>query len=297
MTSSILNRRSGWVTSDRRSCLYRESPQRTAKRICLGTAYSLAKNGPHNLIPYWRRWMAECIHPRRELPDPKQPFDRDGRAGLVYDLSVPILTEAYRRGLHIGGHVGTLAWISPPQRCVQFLDEFRMSKRLRRLMRKGQYRVTFDRDFEGVIEACAAPRRRRWHVTWITPRIVRAFAALYDARHLHSFEVWNESGALVGGGFGVTVGRVFFGESMFSREDHVSKLGAYLLHWHLKHWGYVLCDARTPSPTVLDMGARVIPRATFLNCLAEHAYAGGKAGRWRTEADLKVVADWQPGAT
>ncbi len=133
-------------------------------------------------------------------------------------------------------------------------------------------------------------------MTWISPRIIRAFAALHERRHLHSFEVWNASGALVGGGFGVALGKVFFGESMFSREDHVSKLGAYLLHWHLAHWGYVLSDARIASPTVLDMGARLIPRAEFLRYLSKNAYTGGKAGRWTTEADLKVVADWQPGA-
>ena len=112
---------------------------------------------------------------------------------------------------------------------------------------------------------------------------------------MHSIEVWNAEGALVGGGFGIAFGRVFFGESMFSREDHTSKLAAYVLHWHLEKWGYLLSDARTPSPTMLDMGCRMIPRAAFIDCLAENAYAGGKAGRWKIEAGLKEVADWQPG--
>jgi Leu/Phe-tRNA-protein transferase len=240
--------------------------------------------------------LAECVHPQRELPDPEQPFDGDGRVGLVYDLSVPTITEAYRRGLYIGGHFGTLAWMSPPQRCVQFLNEFHMSKRLRALMRKGKYTVTFDRDFEAVIKACGDRRDGRWHLTWITPRIMRAFAALYDEGFLHSFEVWNATGALVGGGFGVALGRVFFGESLFSREDHVSKLAVYVLYWHLTHWGYVIGDAKTPSPTMLDMGSRSISRTEFIGCLAENAGSGGKAGRWNIEADLKAVADWQPGA-
>ncbi len=160
MAASALNGRSEAITTDRRPSAYRESPVQTAKRVCLGTAYSLSKNGPRNLMPYWRRCLVECIHPQPELPDPEQPFDRDARVGLVHDLSVPTLTKAYRRGLFIGGHFGKFAWISPPRRCVQFLDEFRMSKRLRRLMRRGQYSVTFDRDFEGVIKGLRQPPRR-----------------------------------------------------------------------------------------------------------------------------------------
>lgn len=208
----------------------------------------------------------------------------------------PTLMAAYGRGLYIGGHFGTLAWLSPPQRCVQFLDEFRISKRLRRIMRKGLYTITFDRDFQGVIKACAGRREGRWHLTWITPHIMRAFAAMHEEGYLHSIEVWNQAGALVGGGFGIGLGRVFFGESMFCREDHTSKLAAYVLHWHLERWGYVFSDAKTPSPPMLEMGCRMIPRAEFIRCLARHAHSGGKAGRWTVEADLKTVADWQPGA-
>ena len=296
MTTTELNSITGFHTTGRQSFPFQELPWRTVMRVGLGSAYSLRKNGPRNMLPYWRRWLAECVQPRTALPDPQQPFDGGARVGLVYDLSVPTLTEAYRRGMFLGGQFGTLAWLSPPQRCVQFLDEFRMSKRLRRVMRKDQYHVTFDRNFEGVIEACAARREGRLPVTWITPRIMRAFAALYDQRLLHSFEVWNNWGKLVGGGFGVALGKVFFGELMFSREDHVSKFGVYLLFWHLSHWGYVLSDARTPSPTMLDMGARLIPRAEFIDRLAENAYADDKPSRWTPEVDLKVVADWQPGA-
>jgi leucyl/phenylalanyl-tRNA--protein transferase len=295
MTATEFHSLADSAAADRQSFLYRESFLRTVKRYGLGTAYSLRKNGLRNLTPYWRRWLVECVHPQRELPDPHQPFDGNARVGLVYDLSVPTLTEAYRRGMFVGGHFGTLAWLSPPQRCVQFLDEFRMSKRLRRLMRKGQYSVTFDRDFEGVIKACAGRRPGRWHVTWITPRIMRAFADLYDAGFAHSIEVWNAEGELVGGGFGVGLGRIFFGESLFSREDHTSKLAAYALHWHLERWGYVLSDARTASPTMLDMGCRLIPRAEFIHCLAKNVRSGGKPGRWNIEADLNTVADWQPG--
>jgi leucyl/phenylalanyl-tRNA--protein transferase len=294
MTVTELHGLANCPASEQNSSLNQQSFSHTLMRYGMATAYTLAKNGPRNLMPYWRQWLVECFRPQRELPNPESPFDGHARVGLVYDLSVPTLMEAYRRGMYLGGQIGTLAWMSPPQRCVQFLNEFRMSKRLRRLMRKGQYTVTFDHDFERVLKACAGRRQGRWHVTWITPRIMRAFTALHDKNFAHSVEVWNSAGELVGGGFGVALGRVFFGESLFSREDHTSKFAAYLLHWHLDHWGYVLTDARTPSPTMMDMGCRMISRTEFIRCVAENSRSGGKPGRWAIEADLEKVADWQP---
>ena len=279
-----------------RDKLLHETPFETLERVTLGIAYTLNVHGVRGLTSYWRRWLSECIVPQRALPDPECPFDDHARVGLVHDLSVPTLVTAYERGLYTAGHCGTLAWMSPPERCVLFLDEFHMAKRLRRLMRQDHYTVTFDRDFEGVIKACAGRRQGRWHVTWITPRIMRAYAALYDEGHVHSFEVWNTMGALVGGGYGVALGRIFFTESQFSHEDNTSKLGFSVLNWHLARWGYVLNDGKNPTPTILDMGFRSIPRTEFLRRLAENAGSGGKPGHWQVEVDPKLVADWQPSA-
>jgi leucyl/phenylalanyl-tRNA--protein transferase len=161
-------------------------------------------------------------------------------------------------------------------------------------MRQGCYSVSFDRDFEGVIKACAGRREGRWHITWITPRIMRAYAELFDAGHGHSFEVWNQAGALVGGGYGVALGKIFFTESQFSHEPNTSKLGFSVLNWHLAKWGFVLNDGKYPTPTIVDMGFREIPRAEFLRHLAEGASAAGKPGRWQVEAGPETVADWQP---
>jgi leucyl/phenylalanyl-tRNA--protein transferase len=283
------------AAAEQRSSQFQESLLQTATRCGLSAAYSLRKNGPSHLLPYWRRWLVECILPRRELPVPERTFDSDGRVGLVYDLSTPTLTAAYQRGLYTAGHFGTLAWMSPPQRCVLYLNEFHMAKRLRQFMRQGHYAVTFDRDFEGVIKACAGRRQGRWHVTWITPRIMRAYAALRDEGSVHSFEVWNSKGELVGGGYGVALGRIFFTESQFSHEDNTSKLGFSVLNWHLARWGYVLNDGKKPTPTILNMGFRSIPRTEFLGCLADNVRSGGKVGRWEIEADPLTVAKWQPG--
>jgi leucyl/phenylalanyl-tRNA---protein transferase len=280
-----------------RDALFRETTLETLERVTLGIAWAIKSNGVRGLTSYWQRWLSECVVPQRAIPDPERPFDGQARVGLVHDLSVPTLVSAYKSGLFTAGHCGTLAWMSPPERCVLFFDELHMAKRLRRLLRQGRYTVTFDRDFESVIKACAGRRQGRWHVTWITPRIMRAYAALHDKGYVHSFEVWNAAGALVGGGYGVALGRIFFTESQFFLEDNASKLGFSVLNWHLARWGYVLNDGKNPTPTILDMGFRLVLRTEFLRCLAENTGSGGKAGRWKVETDLKSVADWQPSAT
>jgi leucyl/phenylalanyl-tRNA--protein transferase len=215
---------------------------------------------------------------------------------MVHDLSVHTLLEAYRKGLFAFGHFGPLKWLSLDERCVLFCDEFHISKTVRRLLRQQRYRVTFDADFEGVIKACAGRRPGKWHVTWITPRVMRAFAAMQDAGHVHSFEVWNKDGELVGGGYGVALNGVFFIESQFSRESHTSKFGFSVLNWHLAKWGFVLNDNKWATPTTTQMGFRMIPRAEFLAHLARTTHNGGPAGRWQVETDTKTVADWRPGA-
>jgi leucyl/phenylalanyl-tRNA--protein transferase len=206
------------------------------------------------------------------------------------------LLAAYRRGLYPLAHVAPLKWWSPPQRSVLFFEKLHVAKRLRRQMRQGHYTVTFDRDFEGVIAACAGHRAGRWHLTWITPRVMRAYAELFDAGHAHSFEVWNERGELAGGGYGVAVGGAFMTESQFSREPNTSKIGFTVLNWHLAHWGFAFNDGKLMTPTCHDMGFREIPRREFLARLGEAIRQPGKSGRWQVEADMAAVADWQPGA-
>src|SRR4030067_323033 len=181
-------------------------------------------------------------------------------------------------------HCGPPKWLSPPERCVRFFENFHMSKRLKRLMRQGRYTVTFDQDFEGVIKACAGNRGKRFHPTWITPHIMRAYAALFDAGYVHSFEVWTAEGKLGGGGYGVALGRVFSTESPFSHEPNTSKIGFSVLNWHLAHWGYVLNDRKGATPTILELGFRSIPRAEFLRLLAEYGGDGGRHGIWSVEA-------------
>lgn len=229
-------------------------------------------------------------------PTPSAAFDSPpGLVGIVHDSSVPTLLTAYRRGLYPFAHIAPLKWWSPPQRSVLVFNELHMAKRLRRQMRQGNYTVTLDRDFEAVIAACAGHREGRWHLTWITPRTMHAYAELFDAGYAHSFEVWNERGELAGGGYGVAIGRVFITESQFSREPNTSKMGFAALNWHLAHWGFAFNDGKLMTPTCHDMGFSEIPRDEYLRRLARAEHQPDRLGRWQVESELKAaVADWQP---
>ena len=277
-----------------RAGMFRETPLETLERVFLGIAWALRPTHAGMLLPFVGLWIKTFVSHDHRLPAPDRNVQTDGTVGIVNDLSVPTLVKAYSHGLFTSGHFGALSWTSPSERCVLFFKDMHISKHPRRLMRQGRYTVTFDRNFEGVIKACAGRRQGRWHLTWIAPRIMRAYAALFDAGHAHSFEVWNKDGALVGGGYGVSVGRIFFTESQFSLEDHTSKIGFAVLNWHLNQWGYILNDGKNTTPTLVDMGFRAIPRAEFLQHLTTGTPGDGKAGRWQVESDTRQVADSQP---
>jgi leucyl/phenylalanyl-tRNA---protein transferase len=282
---------------DRRTALFRESAADMAARWALGLAWAMVPSRIRGVPNLLRLCARELLAPDYAVPDPERAFNQPpGLAGIVHDLSVPTLLSAYRRGLYPFAHVGPLKWWSPPRRSLLFFDELHIAKRLRRLMRQDQYTVTFDRDFEAVITACASQRAGRWPLTWITPKIMRAYAELFDAGHAHSFEVWNARGELAGGGYGVAVGGAFMTESQFSREPNTSKIGFTVLNWHLARWGFVFNDGKLMTPTCRDMGFREIPRSDYLFRLELVARRPDKIGRWQAETDVKTVADWQPDA-
>lgn len=282
----------------RREILFRETTPARLRRMSLGAAYAL-KPGRLATLPALAHMMAvEYFSAAGTLPDPRTPYEnRLGLCGIARDLSVPVLLDAYRRGLFPGGHVAPIKWFSPPERCVLFFRDMKIEKSVRRLLRKGKYRVTFDRDFDGVIKACAEGRRGKWNVTWITPQIMRAYAALHDAGHAHSYEVWNEAGELAGGGYGVAIGGAFFGESQFSRENNTSKLAQAVLSWHLAQWGFHFDDSKWSSPTLTNMGFRPLPREEFGARLRFALRATGKIGPWEVETDPVNIADWLPQET
>jgi len=276
----------------RRAALFRESPLATVERWATALIWNLMPKRIAGMPNMLSLCLREILAPDYALPDPEQALDNPpGLAGIAHEFSAATILAAYRRGLYPLAHAGPMKWWSPPQRSILLFHERHIARRLRRHLRQGRYSVTFDRDFEGVIVNCAR-RRARLNLTWITPRVMHAYAALFDAGHAHSFEVWNERGALVGGGYGLAVGGAFATESQFSREPNASKIGFTVLNFHLARWGFAFNDGKVMTPTCRDMGFRDIPRREFLARLAEAVRLSGRKGPWQVEADTRAVADW-----
>ncbi len=277
----------------RRAALFRESPPQTLGRWGLGLAWSLMPRRIGGVPNVLRLCFDELLAPDYALPDPERAFDRPpGLAGIVHELSLPTLLAAYRRGLYPLAHVGPLKWWSPPQRSLLFFNDFHMSNNLRRLMRQHRYTVTFDRDFDGVIAGCAGRRDGRWHLTWITPRIMRVYGEAFDAGYAHSFEVWDADGKLVAGGYGVAIGAAFTFESQFTREPNASKVGMSVLNWHLDKWEFRFNDGKLIGPLWRSVGFREVPRSQFLARLAEAVQIPHRSGRWQVETDIDTVSRW-----
>lgn len=196
------------------------------------------------------------------------------------DLSADRLIEAYRHGCFPWFQEGQpILWWSPDPRTVLFPEELHVSRSLAKVMRQAHYQVTFDQDFAAVIKACAAPRLYA-DGTWITDSMQAAYLELHRRGHAHSVEVWS-NGELVGGLYGLAMGQLFFGESMFSRADNASKVGFATLVERLVAWGFVLIDCQVPTDYLHSFGAREIARTTFADYLRQHL-------------DQPTIADWLP---
>jgi leucyl/phenylalanyl-tRNA--protein transferase len=263
-----------------------ETPLAVAKRWVFGTAYALQPQRVAKL-PSLLLWTAlDLARGRTLIPDQNRTKSQpDTFGGVVRDLTPETFLAALRLGFFPWAHCGPLKWWTRSKRAVLFFPELHVSRRLKRLMASGRYRVAFDTAFDEVLLRCAAPRAYNWHsLTWLTPRFMQLFSELHRQGHAHSFEVWDADGKLVGGGFGVAVGRVFVGESMFSLEADASKVAAAALYSHLEKWGFALVDARDMTPVLEKTGFREIPRTEYERLLREHAFVPGRPGPWSVEA-------------
>lgn len=202
------------------------------------------------------------------------------------DLRAERLIAAYRHGCFPWYQEGQpLLWWSPDPRTVLFPGELHVSRSLRKVIRQGRYRVSMDQAFQSVIQACAAPRDYA-DGTWITTPMQHAYIDLHQRGLAHSVEVWQDE-QLVGGLYGLAMGKLFFGESMFSRADNASKVGFVTLVERLKAWGFELIDCQMPTQHLHSLGARAITRAEFAGYL-QRFLDHPPGGEWRT---LSVRAD------
>ncbi|MFD1216645.1 leucyl/phenylalanyl-tRNA--protein transferase [Microbulbifer celer] len=203
-----------------------------------------------------------------EFPDTSRALaDPDGLLAVGGDLTPEWLLAAYRRGIFPWfSDDQPVLWWSPDPRCVVIPTELPVSRSLRKRIRRGTYSVTCDRAFEAVIDACAAPRADG-PGTWITDEMREAYITMHALGFAHSVEVWQDD-VLVGGLYGLAIGRVFFGESMFHRATDASKVAFVHLVRQLADWGCELVDCQVSNPHLLSLGAIEISRSEFERRLA-----------------------------
>lgn len=209
--------------------------------------------------------------------------DPNGLLAVGGDLTSPWLLSAYRNGVFpwYDDDRGPILWWSPDPRAVLFPAEVKVSRRLARTLRNGPFTVTFDRAFNQVVRSCAAPRSGA-SGTWITARMQRAYQRLHRSGFAHSCEVWQNE-ALVGGLYGVSLGAMFFGESMFFRANDASKVALVTLMRAIDRWGFSLLDCQVMNPHLESLGAREIRRDAFLDLLNHSLEQPTRRGPWNAD--------------
>lgn len=216
--------------------------------------------------------------------DPFPPLERalknpNGLLAAGGDLSLERLLEAYRRGVfpwYSGAE--PILWWSPDPRMVLYCDDLKVSRSLAKNARNKGYEVRIDTVFEQVLKNCAAPRHGEAG-TWLGSAMRKAYLALHRAGYAHAFETWRD-GDLVGGLYGVALGRMFYGESMFSLATDASKVALVALVGELKTRGFPLIDCQMSTPLLASLGGREIPRRSFLRELAALVDYAEPPGKW-----------------
>lgn len=222
--------------------------------------------------------------PSSVFPDPEQCHHPDGLLAWGGDLSPVRLMGAYREGIFPWYEPGSpILWWSPDPRAVFVPYRHSLPRRLLRTLRHSGWRVTVDGDFNAVISACAETREAR-EGTWITPAMKAAYLDLHLLGMAHSIEVWFEED-LVGGLYGVSLGRVFFAESKFHRRTDASKIALAYLMALMKRWSFLLVDCQIPNPHLMRMGAEMMPRHVFRQAIrsglaTDPTHPHQQPGRW-----------------
>jgi leucyl/phenylalanyl-tRNA---protein transferase len=224
------------------------------------------------------RLVDEPIFPPPDYADPS------GLLAVGGDLSNERLLEAYRLGIFPWySEDQPILWWSPDPRLILELRDFKISRSLRKTLKKGVFQVTFDHAFEAVIRACALVPREAQNGTWITDEMREAYVNLHGLGYAHSVESWFE-GKLAGGLYGVSLGKCFFGESMFHLKTDASKVALATLVEKLKSWDFHFIDSQMTTEHMLRLGAKELPRRIFLRRLQSALRYPTKRWRWRIDS-------------
>ena len=241
----------------------------------------------NNPGPYW----LDSHTPAHLFPDVELALEEpDGLLAVGGDLSPDRLLSAYSQGIFPWYSEGQpILWWSPNPRSVLYPAQLKISRSLRKRLRKQEYGISLDEDFAGVIRACAAPRPNQ-QGTWITLDMQEAYNRLHLQGYAHSVEAWYQ-GELVGGLYGIALGKVFFGESMFSRRTDASKVAFVHLVRQLQRWGYQLIDCQVSSEHLSSLGAVEIPRRDFSRQLETLVMHHGHPNPWQLEPASVLLSD------
>lgn len=229
-------------------------------------------------------------HPIR-FPPPETALDEpNGLVAAGGALTTDWLLAAYRRGIFpwFNDDREPILWWSPDPRAVLLPGALIVHRSLAKRIRNGGFRLSFDTAFAEVVAGCAAPRPARdggVSSTWITPAMQRAYLALHEAGYAHSVEVW-DGNELAGGLYGVSLGGLFFGESMFTRARDASKIALYVLARQVERWSFELIDCQVMNPHLGRLGVREMRRARFLDYVRRTDMTRTRRGHWQLDADL-----------
>jgi len=241
-----------------------------------------------------RLYWLDPNQPDGEFPDPSLALDEpNGLLAMGGDLSPQRLRLAYANGIFPWYNPDeSILWWCPDPRTVLPTDGVHISRRFKRTLAKHDYAVTLDQDFEGVITACAGERRGN-PGTWLGPEMRAAYTRLHLEGDAHSIEVWRH-GTLIGGLYGVALGRLFFGESMFSHERDASKIAIVWLARQLRAWGFPIIDGQVGSGHLYRMGAVDLPRQQFLEIIRATQHQPNRQLPWQFDIDVPHSTDHVP---
>ena len=201
-----------------------------------------------------------------KFPSPQSATNK-GVVAVGGDLNPLRILEAYKNGIFPWFNDDeNLMWWSPDPRMILFPEKIKISKSFKSFLKKKEYRVSFNENFEDVIESCSNIKRVNQKGTWITNGLKQSFIKLHQMGYAHSVEVW-QNGVIIGGLYGLDLGNIFCGESMFSIKSNASKVGLYFLCQELKHNNYRFIDCQVPSQHLRTLGAVEISRDNFLKKL------------------------------
>ena len=216
------------------------------------------------------------------FPDPETALDDpNGLLATGGDLSIDRLKFAYQHGIFpwFNSDEEAILWWCPDPRAILYPTELKIHRSMRKFIRATTLRITFDTAFEAVVQACQQPRKKQMG-TWITSSMKAAYTELHAAGFAHSVEVWDGE-TLVGGLYGTSFGKMFFGESMFSTSSNASKYALISLVTHLTRWSFNLIDCQIMNNHLASLGAREIPRKEFLDLLTLNRQLTTHSGKWQ----------------